>query len=106
MYNRQHLKYVKGVIPTTSVTNAGDVLTIASTDTDYSTTALGQHFEMTLNALTGTVYFSPTASTPSSTNAYTLLEGDSIDIKVKDQLYVFGAGTDSEIQAIIWEYIQ
>lgn len=106
MYNRQNLKYVKGIIPKTSVSSEGSVLVISSSDTDYSTTALGEHFEITLNAITGTVYFSPSEETPTSTNGYTLLEGDSIDLKVKGQLYVHGATASSEIQAIIWQFIQ
>jgi len=106
MYNREQLKYIKGIIPTTSVSSTGAVLTIASTDTDYATTALGEKFEITLNAVTGTVYFSTSESTPTSSNAYTLLEGDSIDFKVKDQLYVHGADATGEIQGIIWSYIQ
>jgi hypothetical protein len=102
MFNKQEFKFVRAMIPSTSVSSAGNVIHISNTNTSYISTGIGKYFEITINALTGNCYISTTATTPSSTNSLKLVEGESIDIQVESDLYILGDATTSVIQGVIW----
>jgi hypothetical protein len=81
-------------------------LTILSTGiTIWTSTTFsqGQNWDMTLEAIVGDMYITTKSTAPTSTNAFKLVEGDVLDIKVEDYISMLGDSTTAAVQAIIWE---
>lgn len=96
MLNRDIFKKPKYVIPPT----------IASTAyTHFTSTSYGQNFMITLMATTGAMWFNTLSTTPNSTTAFKLHEGDAIDLLVVNTLSVYGDSTTASYQAIVWEWL-
>jgi hypothetical protein len=112
MYSRDVFKKIIAIVPETIASTA--------TSTDYragliSSTRLrtlngsssrywGANFSVTIEATTGAIYILPSEDAePTSTNAFKLHEGNSIDLRVTDFLSIKGDSTTAQLQAIVWE---
>lgn len=72
--------------------------------TGWTTRPFGNNFSVTLYCTTGNLYVVPESTVePTSTNAFIISEGESIDLKVNTFLSVKGETTTAAFQALIWD---
>ncbi len=112
MYTRSMYKRIRSILGNTiasiGTTAAFNSSSLNSTSlcsiTGWTTRPFGNNFTMTLYCSTGSVYVVPESTVePTSTNAFLLEEGESIDLKVSNFLSVKGSSTTAAFQAIVWE---
>jgi hypothetical protein len=106
MYNRQMFREVRAMFSDRSASTSANVPSfIKSSDlTLGSSSILGQKFDLTVEATTGTVYIGFTSNALSTNNnAIMLTEGSIIDLKVDSALYVSAPTTVPRYQAICWK---
>lgn len=112
MYTRDIFKRIIAIVPETVASTATStdykiglisstcLMTIAGTTTRY----WGANFSVTIEATTGNIYILPGEDIePTSSNAYKLHEGNTIDLKVENFLSIKGDSTTAQLQAIVWE---
>ena len=83
----------------TSLLNTTSLCSIAG----WTTRALGQNFQVTIEATTGAIYVLPESTAePTSSNAFKLSEDSVLDLRVKNFLGLKGDSTTAKFQAIVW----
>lgn len=111
MYIRDMFKGVKHIVPETvastgATTNYKSNLLNSTTIcgiTGFTTQILGRNFMATIEATSGKIYVLPETDTePTSSNSYTIHEGDRLNLKIKDLASVKGDSTTAKFQALIW----
>jgi len=111
MYTRKVFKKMISIVPETIASTATStdykIGTISSTRlrtlSGATTRYWGANFEVTIEATTGSIYFLPDEDIePTSSNAFKLSEGKSIDLKIENFLAIKGDSTTAKFQAIVW----
>lgn len=96
MLNIDRFKKVKSIKPVTILTTGISIWT-------STTFSQGQHWDMSIEAIVGDLYFTTLSTAPTTTNTFKLVEGDCLDIKVEEYIAMLGGSTTAAVQAIVWD---
>lgn len=111
MYTRNIYKQVRHIIseqiPSSGASTDYDTSLLNTTSlcsiSGWTTRALGQNFQCTIEATTGAIYVLPEATVePTSSNSFKIAEDGILDIRVKNHLGLKGDSTTAKFQAIVW----
>lgn len=105
MYTRNVFRKVRGIFAERlASTTANSISSISSSDTTLDSSILGNKFDLTVEATTGSVVIGFTTNVASTNNNGILLtEGSLIDLKVDSALYISSPSTTAKFQAICWK---
>jgi hypothetical protein len=104
MYTRPMFKKIIGAVTeAVASTTAGVINTILvnSTTLSYSARAIGNNFNVTIQATSGTISLYPDSTTV--TQVYKLHEKESIDLRAVNFVGLLGGSTTAKAQAVFWE---
>jgi hypothetical protein len=80
-------------------------ITITTTGKLWTSTTFsqGEHWDMSVEAISGDIWLSCLTSAVTTTGGFKLLEGDCIDLKVPREISFVSTAATPVLQAIIWE---
>lgn len=105
MYTRPMFKQIiGGIAEAVASTTASYInkLPINSTTLSYKGLAVGNNFNVTIQATSGTITLYPDSTTLGATSVYKLHEKESIDLRARDFVGLMGGSTTAKFQAIFW----
>jgi len=104
MYTRPMFKRIIGAVAEAAPSTTANVINKAlvnSTTLSYAARAIGNNFNVTIQATTGSIFLYPDSTL--LTQVYKLHEKESIDLRAVNFVGLLGGSTTAKAQAVFWE---
>ena len=95
MFNKEIFQKVKAIYAEAAVSTAAGVATVISTGIAGC--------NVLLQCTTGIIYVSPLSTAPAAANAWTMVEGDELQINVPEFLAYMSTSTAAQRQMLVYE---